>query len=79
MGQVTLYLDPETEEKMKEAAKTAGVSQSRWVADLIREKTATEWPASIVQLAGAWAEEDFPSLDEIRKGLPPDLPRESLD
>jgi hypothetical protein len=79
MGQVTLYLDPETEEKMKEAAKTAGVSQSRWVADLIREKTATEWPASIVQLVGAWAEEDFPSLDEIRKGLPPDLPRESLD
>ena len=79
MGQVTLYLDNETEEKMKEAAKTAGVSQSRWVADLIREKAAAEWPASVVQMAGAWAEDDFPSLEEIRQGLPPDLPRESFD
>ncbi|HEY2295406.1 MAG TPA: CopG family transcriptional regulator [Thermoanaerobaculia bacterium] len=79
MGQVTLYLDNETEEKMKEAAKAAGISHSRWVSDLIRAKTATEWPASIVQLAGAWAEDDFPSLEEIRAGLPPDLPREPFD
>jgi hypothetical protein len=79
MGQVTLYIDNETEEKLKAAAKAAGVSQSRWVADLIRERTATEWPASVVQLAGAWAEDDFPSLEEIRKGVPPDLPRESFD
>jgi hypothetical protein len=76
MGQVTLYLDNETEEKMKTAAKAAGVSQSRWVADLIRHKTATEWPDSIVKLIGSWT--DFPSLEEIREGLPEDLPRESL-
>jgi hypothetical protein len=79
MGQLTLYLDADTEEKMKAAAKAAGVSQSRWVSDLIREKAAAEWPASVAQLAGAWAEDDFPSLEEIRKGLPPDLPRESFD
>lgn len=53
MGQVTLYIDSETEEKLKAAAKSAGVSQSRWVADLIREKTAAAWPASVVRLAGA--------------------------
>ena len=76
MGQVTLYLDPETEERMKAAAKAAGVSQSRWVAELIRYKTATEWPASIARLAGAWA--DLPSLEEIRGGLPGDTPREPL-
>jgi hypothetical protein len=64
MGQVTLYLDMDTEAKMKEAAKAAGVSQSRWIADLIREKTATEWPSSVAGLAGAWA--DFPELDEVR-------------
>lgn len=79
MGQVTLYLDNETEDRMKTAAKAAGISQSRWVADLIREKTATEWPESIVKLVGAWADEDFPSLEEIRKGTPPDSPRESFD
>ena len=79
MGQVTLYLDNETEDRMKLAAKAAGISQSRWVADLIREKTATEWPESIVKLVGAWADEDFPSLEEIRQGTPPDSPRESFD
>ena len=76
MGQVTLYLDPETVERMKVAAKAAGVSQSRWVAELIRDKTATEWPASIARLAGAWS--DLPSLEELREGLPEDIPREPL-
>jgi hypothetical protein len=69
MGQVTLYLDPETESKMKVAAKAAGVSQSRWVAGLIQEKTATQWPESIAKLAGSWSNEDFPSLEEIRAGM----------
>ena len=66
MRRVTLYLDPETESKMKEAAKAAGIPQSRWVSDLIREKTATQWPESIVKLAGSWSDEDFPSIEEIR-------------
>ena len=78
MGQVTLSLDPETEAKMKTAARSAGVSQSRWVADLIRDKTATRWPESIVKLAGAWSDDDFPSLEEIRAGMGEDVPRESL-
>ncbi|HYU31993.1 MAG TPA: CopG family transcriptional regulator [Thermoanaerobaculia bacterium] len=76
MSQVTLYLDTETEEKMKTAAKAAGVSQSRWVADLIREKTAARWPDSIARLAGAWA--DFPTAEELRAGLGEDVPREPL-
>jgi hypothetical protein len=76
MGQVTLYLDTETETKMKTAAKAAGVSQSRWVAELIREKTVTEWPESVARLAGAWT--DFPTAKEIRAGLGEDVPREPL-
>ena len=76
MGQVTLYLDNETEKKMKAAAGAAGVSNSRWVASLIREKTADEWPQSIVDLAGAWP--DMPSLEEIRSGEGEDVPREPL-
>jgi hypothetical protein len=66
---VTLYLDPETEARMKAAAKSAGVSQSRWVADLIREKTAAQWPDSLVKLVGSWADDDFPSHEEIRAGI----------
>lgn len=76
MGQVTLYLDDETEKKMKAAAKASGISQSRWVSGLIKERTGTAWPESIVRLAGAWV--DFPTAEEIREGVPADLPREPL-
>jgi hypothetical protein len=76
MAQVTLYLDPQTEEKMKAAARAAGVSNSRWVAGLIREKTELEWPDSVRRLAGAWA--DFPTAEELRQGLSDDAPRKPL-
>ncbi|MCP4655932.1 MAG: CopG family transcriptional regulator [bacterium] len=76
MSQLTLYLDTETEAKMRQGAREAGVSLSRWVADLIREKTADEWPESISQLAGAWP--DFPTREEIHASLGEDLPREGL-
>jgi hypothetical protein len=76
MGQVTLYVDAETENRIREAARVAGVSQSRWLADLIREKTSTEWPPSIVALAGAWA--DMPTAEQLREGLGEDTPREAI-
>src|SRR5947209_20296596 len=72
MGRITLYLDAETEARVKAAAKAAGVSQSRWAADLIRERTRTEWPAWVVELAGSWP--DLPSVEEIREGLPQAAP-----
>jgi hypothetical protein len=77
MGQVTLYLDSQTEERMKAAAKAAGTSQSHWVATLIRERTATVWPPSIARLVGAW-EDDFPTLEEIRGEEREELAREPL-
>ncbi len=76
MGQVTIYLDPETEEKMKSAAKANHMSQSKWVVSLIREKTRTHWPSGIAELAGAWT--DFPTAEEIRKDLGEDTSREPL-
>jgi len=74
MGQVTVYLDTETEARMKEAAQAAGVSQSRWLAELIRERTANEWPQSVAALAGAWA--DMPTAEELRQNAGEDVPRE---
>lgn len=74
---MTLYLDRQTEERMKAAAKAAGTSQSQWVATLIREKTATVWPSSIARLAGAWGD-DFPTLEEIRGEEQAEVPRETL-
>jgi len=76
MAQVTLYLDNETAQRMKKAAQREGVSQSRWLAGLVRDATARDWPAEVRELAGAWA--DFPELDELRRGTGRDARREKL-
>ncbi len=38
MGKVTIYLDHLTETKMKTMIKKNGLSKSKWIADLIRER-----------------------------------------
>lgn len=76
MSQVTIYLDKETEEKMRLFTQSLQISQSKWIASLIKEKLQSEWPESVVNLAGAWA--DFPSAEEIRSELGKDVPREEL-
>jgi hypothetical protein len=77
MGQVTIYLENEIENKLKTAAKTSNLSVSKWVANIIREKISTEWPQDVVKLAGSW-KEDFPSLEEIRSTQGVDAKREAL-
>lgn len=76
MGQVTIYLEDEIEEKMTDAAKSAHLSKSKWVASLIREKIANEWPRSIIDLAGSW--KDLPLAEEGRAKLGDDAEREKL-
>ena len=74
MAQVTLYLDDKTAANMKKAARAAGVSQSRWLADLVRQKTAREWAESIVRLFGAWP--DLETTPKLRKGQGRDIRRQ---
>lgn len=76
MAQVTLYLDEETARRMKRAARASRMSQSRWLAQLVREKTATEWPAAVREVAGAWP--DFPEAEDLRKTDGDDVEREDL-
>jgi len=76
MGQITIYLDSETEKRLTSAIKSGGISKSRWIADLIKEKVATNWPENIVALAGAWS--DLPTAGEIRAGAGKDAEREPL-
>lgn len=73
MAQITLYIDDATQQRLREAATQRQVSQSQFVADLIRKATASEWPPEVLELAGSLP--DFPLADELRAGLPPDLPR----
>ncbi|MDO8909953.1 MAG: CopG family transcriptional regulator [Pseudohongiella sp.] len=76
MGQVTIYLDDEIERKMNEAVKSAHISKSKWIAQLVQEKVANAWPDSVSEMAGTW--DDFPSLEDIRQGLHDDAKREQL-
>ncbi len=76
MGQVTIYLEDEIEKKMVAAAKSAHLSKSKWIARLIQEKVANEWPQSVVELAGSW--KDFPSIEDIRASEGKDANREKL-
>jgi len=65
MGQVTIYIDDETEANMNAAVKVSGISKSKWVARVIREKAGAEWPPEAKALAGQW--QDFPLAEDIRQ------------
>lgn len=74
MGQVTIYLEDEIEYRMKKAAESAHLSKSKWIAKLIHEKVANEWPQSVKDIAGSW--DDFPSIEYIRESSGMDVKRE---
>jgi hypothetical protein len=76
MGQVTIYLDEETEKQARAAASAEGVSLSRWVAERIQRRALAEWPASVRALAGAWP--DLPTAEQIRKTQVKDVRRRRL-
>jgi hypothetical protein len=76
VAQVTLYLDEETIKRMRREARASGLSQSRWLAELVRERTATRWPDAVRELAGAW--DAFPETDELRRSAGRDVKRERL-
>ena len=76
MGQVTIYLDEETEGKARAAARADGVSLSKWVAERIQQGARAEWPAFVRELAGAWA--DLPSAEQIRRAHGKDVARARL-
>jgi hypothetical protein len=76
VGQVTIYLDDETEKRAREAAESDGVSLSKWVAKRIHKGVGTEWPAAVRELAGAWP--DLPSAEEVRQSPRKDIARRRL-
>ena len=76
MAQITLYIDDSTQARLRNAALSRAVSQSQFVADLIRRATASEWPPEVLALAGSVA--DFPLADELRAGQAPDAERISF-
>lgn len=76
MAQVTIYLDDTHEQRLRNAAKDAGMPVSRWVAALIERYTRTEWPAEVREAAGSWP--DAPEAETLRAASGDDVPREPL-
>jgi len=62
--------------KASAAAESAHVSKSKSVTGMIKEKVTTEWPESIVRLAGAW--KDLSLAEEERANLGQDVERAAL-
>lgn len=76
MANITIYLPDHLESKARKAAKTKGMSVSRWIADQLVRTIKDNWPKGVLDAAGALPQ--FPSLAEIRKGYGKDSPRESV-
>jgi hypothetical protein len=76
MGQVTIYLESKTEKKARAAARSEGVSLSKWVAGRIEQGARSEWPEHVRKLAGAWP--DMPTVEQIRAGYGKDVRRDRL-
>ena len=76
MGQVTIYLDDETEDKARAAARAEGMPLGRWVAARIQRRARGEWPEAVRALAGAWP--DLVSAEAIRKSKTRDIARRRL-
>lgn len=76
MGQVTIYLDDETERTARAGAESDGVSLSKWIARRIEQEQGAEWPPGFRELAGAWP--DLPSAEEIRRKSAKDVTRRRL-
>ena len=75
MAQLTLYLDDATQARLRDEATRRQVSQSQFVADLIRRATADTWPDDVLALAGSVPA--FPTVDTLRAGLAADADRAS--
>jgi metal-responsive CopG/Arc/MetJ family transcriptional regulator len=64
MAQITIYIDNNLEEKIKEVAKSTGQSISKYISNAIEQKLNNSWNEDIKNLSGSWS--DFPTLEEIR-------------
>jgi hypothetical protein len=78
MGQVTIYLDDQTETLLRRHVRKSGESASRWIAEAVRRRVESEWPPDVLELFGTWKAADFPDAAELRKGYGHDAKREEF-
>ena len=77
MAKITIYLPDSIERKARTAARRSKLSVSRWIAIEVSRTLDDRWPPEFLAAAGSCP--DFPSLEELRAGYGPDVPREAFD
>lgn len=77
MSQITIYLDEKTDQLVRRHVKSSGESTSRWIAEAVRQRARTEWPAEVLAVFGSWGD-DVPEGAALRKGYGKDIPRGSF-
>ncbi len=76
MAQVTIYMDNNLESQVKDMAKNAGVSISKYISKVLEQKVGTHWDKDIKNLAGSW--NDFSTIEELRGCQATDIKREEF-
>ncbi|MEE2025935.1 CopG family transcriptional regulator [Alkalimonas mucilaginosa] len=65
MGQISIYLDDDSESKIAAAAKACQLTTSEWLAEFIRQELSKQWSKEVYELAGVWP--DFPIKSQGRQ------------
>ncbi|MAD75536.1 MAG: CopG family transcriptional regulator [Rheinheimera sp.] len=76
MTRITIKLDDELIQQVKQAAAEVKMTQNQWLASLIQQRLANNWPQVVRDMAGSWQE--FPQQEELRAALGEDKLRDSL-
>ena len=77
MAQLTLYLDAETDEKVRMAARRGGMSLSRWAREQLAKAAGVgSWPEGYFELFGSVDDDTLGVAEEIPKSL--DTERQKL-
>ena len=77
MTRITIKLDDELIQQVKQAAAEAKMTQNQWLASLIQQRLANTWPQIIRDMAGSWQE--FPLQELLRTEQGTDMPRVSVE
>ena len=72
MGQLTIYLDDETRQRVDKAAELSGKSVSAWVKAKIDQALTESWPEGYFSLFGSLKDRDLKRpenlpIDEVSK------------
>ena len=83
MPQMHLYVSKDIAQEVKRRAADAGVSTSRYLADLVRREVADEWPAGFFEeVIGGWVGEPLARPEQLpleeRAELAPPLDKDVL-